>query len=53
MLLVTIGKNKKYKMRLIESSVTDTPLPKITFDVKIGLTTGTFDKILGDVHVVF
>jgi proliferating cell nuclear antigen len=52
MLLVTIGKNKKYKMRLIESSVTDTPLPKITFDVKIGLTTGTFDKILGDVHVV-
>ena len=52
MLLVTIGKNKKYKMRLIESSVTDTPLPKITFDVKIGLATGTFDKILGDVHVV-
>jgi proliferating cell nuclear antigen len=36
MLLVTVGKNKKYKIRLIESSATDTP----------------FDKILGDVQVV-
>ena len=52
MLLVTIGKNKKYKMRLIESSVTDTPLPKIPFDVKIGIDSGAFDRILGDVHVV-
>ena len=28
MLLVTVGKNKKYKMRLIESSATDTPYQK-------------------------
>ena len=35
MLLVTVGKNKKYKMRLIESSATDTPLPKIPYDSKI------------------
>src|SRR3989304_360214 len=52
MLLVTIGKNKKYKMRLIESSASDTPLPKIPYDAKIGLTSSAFDKILGDVQVV-
>ena len=52
MLLVTIGKNKKYKMRLIESSSSDTPLPKIPYDAKIGLTSSAFDKILGDVQVV-
>jgi len=52
MLLVTIGKNKKYKMRLIESSATDTPLPKIPYDAKIELSTTAFDKILGDVQVV-
>ena len=28
MLDILIGKNKKYKMRLIESSASDTPLPK-------------------------
>lgn len=52
MLLVTIGTNKKYKMRLIESSATDTPLPKIPYDTKVVLSTTTFDKILGDVQVV-
>ena len=52
MLLVTIGKNKKYKMRLIESSASDTPLPKIPYDSKISLTSSAFDKILGDVQVV-
>lgn len=52
MLLVTIGKNKKYRMRLIESSASDTPLPKIPYDAKIGLMSSAFDKILGDVQVV-
>jgi len=52
LLLVTIGKNKKYKMRLIESSASDTPLPKISYDTRIGLTSTAFDKILGDVQVV-
>jgi proliferating cell nuclear antigen len=52
MLLVTIGNNKKYKMRLIESSASDTPLPKISYDAKIELTSNAFDKILGDVQVV-
>lgn len=52
MLLISIGKNKQYKMRLIESSATDTPLPKIPYDTRIGLATILFDKILGDVQVV-
>ena len=52
MLLVTIGKNKRYKMRLIESSATDTPLPKIPYDSKISIQIDKFDKILGDVQVV-
>lgn len=52
MLLIVIGKNKQYKMRLIESSATDTPLPKIPYDARIVLPTLLFDKILGDVQVV-
>ena len=40
MLLVLIGKNKKYKMRLI------------SYDSKIGLSSITLDKILGDIEVV-
>ena len=51
-LLVTIGKNKKYKIRLIDSSASETPLPKIPYDAKIELTSTAFDKILGDVQVV-
>ncbi|MGH1521219.1 MAG: proliferating cell nuclear antigen (pcna), partial [Nitrosopumilus sp.] len=39
-------------MRLIESSATDTPLPKIPYDSKIILSSSKFDKVLGDVHVV-
>ena len=52
MLRVTIGKNKKYKMRLIESSASDTPLPKISYDSKIVLPSSRLDKILGDIDVV-
>ncbi len=52
MLLVAVGKNKKYKIRLIEISATDTPLPKIPYDSKIILSSSKFDKILGDVNVV-
>ena len=52
LLLVTIGKNKKYKMRLIESSATDTPLPKISYNARIGVTSAEFVKILGDIQVV-
>jgi len=52
MLLVTIAKNKKYKMRLIESSATNTPLPKSTYDVNLKMPLKVFDKILGDVQAV-
>ena len=52
MLRVSIGKNKKYKMRLIESSASDTPLPKISYDSKIALSSSRLDKILGDIDVV-
>jgi len=52
MLLVKIGQNKQYKIRLIEGSATDTPLPKIPFDTKIELPSTSFDRILGDVQVV-
>ena len=52
MLRVSIGKNKKYKMRLIESSASDTPLPKISYDSKIILSSVLLDKILGDIDVV-
>ena len=52
MLDILIGKNRKYKMRLIESSASDTPLPKISYDSKISLSSNTFDNILGDIDVV-
>ncbi len=51
-LLVTVGKNKKYKIRLIESSATDTPLPKVPYTTKIIVPTTKFEKVLGDVQVV-
>ena len=52
MLQILIGKNKKWSMRLIEGSASDTPLPKISYDSKISLSSSTFDKILGDIDVV-
>jgi len=52
MLQILIGKNKKWSMRLIEGSASDTPLPKISYDSKIGLSSSTFDKILGDIDIV-
>ena len=51
-LLLTVGRSKKYKIRLIESSTNNTPLPKIPYDSKIVLKYGKFEKILGDVNVV-
>lgn len=51
-LLVSVGKNKKYKIRLIESSASDTPLPKVPYDTRIVIATTNLDKVLGDVQVV-
>ena len=39
-------------MRLIESSASETPLPKIPYDSKIGVSASIFDKILCDIEVV-
>lgn len=46
------GYKREYKMRLIESSSSSTPLPKLSFNSKIVLTGGAFDKILSDIQVV-
>lgn len=43
---------REYKMRLIETSGSSTPLPKLNFNSKIVMTSGAFDKILSDVQVV-
>jgi len=54
MLHIKINNNyrKEYKMRLIESSPSSTPLPKLNFNCKIVLTAVAFDKILSDVQVI-
>lgn len=46
------GYKKEYKMRLIESSSSSTPLPKLSFNSKIILSYSTFDKILSDIQVL-
>src|SRR5215510_5922120 len=39
-------------MRLIDSTVSSTPLPKLNFNSKATLSASAFDKILTDVQVV-
>lgn len=46
------GYKKEYKMRLIESSSSSTPLPKLNFNSKIILTASAMDKILSDIQVL-
>ena len=52
MLGVTIGKSKKFKIRLIETSEGETPLPNISYDTKISMEVSHFEKTLGDVDVL-
>ena len=47
-----IGDSKRYKMRLIEGSDTDTPLPKIGFDAKVVMESSALEKMLGDVQAI-
>jgi proliferating cell nuclear antigen len=49
---ISNGYRREYKMRLIESSTSSTPLPKLNFNSKVILTSGAFDKILSDIQVV-
>ena len=46
------GYKREYKTRLIESSVSSTPLPKLNFNSRAVLTAMAFDKVLSDVQVV-
>src|ERR1051325_888146 len=46
------GYRREYKTRLIESSASSTPLPKLSFNSKVVLTAVAFDKVLSDVQVV-
>jgi proliferating cell nuclear antigen len=46
------GYKREYKMRLIESSSSSTPLPKLSFNSKIVLTGSAFDRVLSDIQVV-
>jgi proliferating cell nuclear antigen len=43
---------REYKSRLIESSASSTPLPKLNFNSKVVFTAIAFDKVLSDVQVV-
>ena len=43
---------REYKSRLIESSASSTPLPKLNFNSKAVFTAAAFDKVLSDVQVV-
>ena len=51
-LLISVGRTKKYRIRLIESSATDTPLPKVPYDTRVVVPTTKLEKVLGDVQVV-
>ena len=46
------GYKREYKTRLIESSASSTPLPKLNFNSKAVLTAMAFDEVLSDVQVV-
>jgi proliferating cell nuclear antigen len=49
---ISDGYNREYKMRLIESAASSTPLPKLNFNSKIVLASNALEKILSDVQVV-
>ncbi len=46
------GYNREYKVRLIESSSSSTPLPKLSFNSRVVLTPSTLDRVLSDIQVV-
>lgn len=51
-LQMDIGRNKVYKMRLIEPSSSDAKVPKIGFDAKVELPYTQLDRIFGDVQIM-
>ena len=51
-LQLSMGSTKRFQMRLVESSASETPLPKLAFDAKVDMPPAELDKVLGDVQVV-
>lgn len=51
-LQLSMGSTKRFKMRLVESSANETPLPRLAFDAKLVIPPATMEKALGDVQVV-
>lgn len=52
LLQLSIGQNKKYKMKLIGPASSDAKVPKIGFDAKVVLPYAQLDRILGDVKIM-
>ena len=46
------GYKREYKVRLIESAASSTPLPKLNLNSKVVLNAVAFDRVLSDVQVV-
>lgn len=51
-LIVSHGENKFYNLRLIESSVSSTPLPKLNFNATIDVRYEVLKEILADIQAV-
>lgn len=49
---ITNSYNKKYKIHLIDATSGTTPVPKLSFNTKIGLSIQALKEILDDVEVV-
>ncbi len=52
MLRLMNGYKREFKIHLIESTSGTAPLPKLEFDVRIGMSKAIFEKVLGDISVV-
>lgn len=52
LLRISNGYRREFMMHLIESSYGPTPLPKLSFNVKIMMVQVAFEKLLSDVSVV-
>ncbi len=44
--------NKRYKIRLIDATSSTTPIPKLSFNTKVGLDIQTFRDVLDDIETV-
>lgn len=49
---ISNGYRREFELHLIESSQSNTPLPKLTYDSKFVMTEPAFDRILNDVSAI-